>query len=399
MAQYTPLQHVRIDERRFRSEYGKFLASTLDEWASILHLSSKWGFGAIRALAVREVFALASPVDKIVLGRKYTMHDWLFDALVEVCERPEPLTLEEGRRLGMDDVIRIYRARQTLASSPAKAVAAVESVIEQCFHDDVAILCAPLRPFLAPALTPGQVPTHMDSTLATAKLEELDRPFANMFSKITLDSKFSLTSVQCDVVLSCLLDQIRAGGAPALKGAIADLVNLGTTYLPSGYAGSADYRKYHIICEKLAAMIPSSIEDHPRSGLRGSPLFCAYFVNRCLCIRGWDALDSVVDGRHLAGQRRDAAVAFLCGIPIWHKIASDVYLRGLATLMAQMEANDVLETIAVLRTLSDKPESRSFRPEMSKYIQQVVDVTSDMNWLVACRAKVGDRLRLLQNVP
>jgi hypothetical protein len=93
-------------------EFGKHTLSTLDEWTSVLGLASKWGFESIRSLALQELLPLASPVDKIVLGRKYGFDDWLKPAFSDVCARAEPLSLEEAEKMSNTDVTRIFQARE-----------------------------------------------------------------------------------------------------------------------------------------------------------------------------------------------------------------------------------------------------------------------------------------------
>ncbi|KAF7979223.1 hypothetical protein HWV62_43178 [Athelia sp. TMB] len=84
---------------------------TTQQWASILLLADKWGFESIRLLAI-DCLATAAPVDKIVLGRRYRIAAWLPGAYNAVCTREAPLTVEEGIRLGVEDVVRIAAARQ-----------------------------------------------------------------------------------------------------------------------------------------------------------------------------------------------------------------------------------------------------------------------------------------------
>ncbi|KZP25146.1 hypothetical protein FIBSPDRAFT_687255, partial [Athelia psychrophila] len=92
--------------------FGLYSVSTVDEWSSILHLADKWSFESVRALAITQLAPIASPIDKIVLGRRYGVNEWLSGAYGAVCVQPAALTLDEGRRLGVDDVIRIYAIRQ-----------------------------------------------------------------------------------------------------------------------------------------------------------------------------------------------------------------------------------------------------------------------------------------------
>lgn len=80
--------------------------------SAILKLAAEWKFESIRFLAISKLAPIASPIDKIILGRKYNVEFWLHHAYIAVCMRPEPLTREEGRRLGVDDVIDICAIRQ-----------------------------------------------------------------------------------------------------------------------------------------------------------------------------------------------------------------------------------------------------------------------------------------------
>jgi hypothetical protein len=86
-----------------------------DDWASVLHIASEFGFDSIRRLAVRNLFPLASPVDKIVFGHRYGISEWLLDAYVAVCTRSEPITREEGDALGVKDIIQIGGIREAIA--------------------------------------------------------------------------------------------------------------------------------------------------------------------------------------------------------------------------------------------------------------------------------------------
>jgi hypothetical protein len=65
-------------------------------------------------LAVTELSKLAGPVEKIVLGRRHAIEDWLPPAYHALCIRQAPLSFEEGLRLGVAEVIRIAEARQLI---------------------------------------------------------------------------------------------------------------------------------------------------------------------------------------------------------------------------------------------------------------------------------------------
>ncbi|KZP20418.1 hypothetical protein FIBSPDRAFT_861642 [Athelia psychrophila] len=93
---------------------------TTVQWTSILHLAAKWGFENIKLLAIDSLTAHAIPIDKIVLGRRYGIADWLSGAYEAVCTRADPLTLEEGMKLGVEDTVRISAARQVYGTGKAR---------------------------------------------------------------------------------------------------------------------------------------------------------------------------------------------------------------------------------------------------------------------------------------
>ena len=62
---------------------------------------------------------IASPTDKIVLGRLYEEGSgWLVQAFTKMAHRDEPPTQVEGRRLGVDDLVIIGQLRHRLQQCP-----------------------------------------------------------------------------------------------------------------------------------------------------------------------------------------------------------------------------------------------------------------------------------------
>ncbi|KAF7968658.1 hypothetical protein HWV62_29737 [Athelia sp. TMB] len=99
----------------YPKKYGVLEPSTIDEWNTILDLADRWGFTQLRTLAIEQITPIASPVEIIVLGRRYSIDavDWCrANAYSDLCLRPGALSLEEGNLLGMDDVIKIFTIRQ-----------------------------------------------------------------------------------------------------------------------------------------------------------------------------------------------------------------------------------------------------------------------------------------------
>jgi hypothetical protein len=61
----------------------------------------------IRKLAINKLAECAGPVDKITLGHRYNVKEWLGPAYLALAMRKEPLTGEEGRKIGVEALVRI----------------------------------------------------------------------------------------------------------------------------------------------------------------------------------------------------------------------------------------------------------------------------------------------------
>ncbi|KAJ7647890.1 hypothetical protein FB45DRAFT_734421 [Roridomyces roridus] len=90
---------------------------TVEEWTSVLSLATRWDFFSLRELAMQYLDQNTAAVERIALGRRYDIPSWLTAAYTEVCERKDPLTLAEGRLLGVDDTIRIGQVRHSIRYS------------------------------------------------------------------------------------------------------------------------------------------------------------------------------------------------------------------------------------------------------------------------------------------
>lgn len=90
---------------------------SLEEWTSVLKLSSMWQFQEIRARAIK---AMESPtflmdsdlVNKIVVARRFAISSWLVPSLNALVQREKPLDLLEGNRLGLEWVLKVAEARE-----------------------------------------------------------------------------------------------------------------------------------------------------------------------------------------------------------------------------------------------------------------------------------------------
>jgi hypothetical protein len=96
--------------------YNALETRTFEQWSAILDLSTRWGFTSIRDLAIRCIKP-PNPLDRLILARKHALEKWILPALLDLCERPEPLSLEEARLMDFEDVVLVGSVRQTVRSS------------------------------------------------------------------------------------------------------------------------------------------------------------------------------------------------------------------------------------------------------------------------------------------
>ncbi|KAH9051019.1 hypothetical protein EDB83DRAFT_2169044, partial [Lactarius deliciosus] len=84
-----------------------------EQWRSVLHLSTRWGFASLRKLALRSINPPTS-YDRLILARTYAVDDWILPALTALCERKAPLSLDEARGMSMEDVVLVASVREDI---------------------------------------------------------------------------------------------------------------------------------------------------------------------------------------------------------------------------------------------------------------------------------------------
>ena len=84
-----------------------------EEWRSVLHLSTRWGFASIRKLALGSINP-PTPHDRLLLARTYSVDDWVIPALSALSERTTPLSLSEARQMSIEDVVLVSTVREDI---------------------------------------------------------------------------------------------------------------------------------------------------------------------------------------------------------------------------------------------------------------------------------------------
>lgn len=71
-----------------------------------------WNFTDLRGHLLPLAETVLGDVDKIILARELGIREWLVPAYVELCQRPEPLNIEEATKLGMQGFWMISNMRE-----------------------------------------------------------------------------------------------------------------------------------------------------------------------------------------------------------------------------------------------------------------------------------------------
>lgn len=90
---------------------------SLAEWIALLSISTRFEMPKVRARAISEIASLdrdIDPVERIVLAQKYNVPEWLSDAYIALCEREQPLSAHEARKLEGDIPYLVAEAREAV---------------------------------------------------------------------------------------------------------------------------------------------------------------------------------------------------------------------------------------------------------------------------------------------
>ncbi|KAG8918127.1 hypothetical protein FRC01_002037 [Tulasnella sp. 417] len=83
------------------------------EWASAYRLAEMWDFAQLRDYIFKHLDkSVKDPVPRIEYADLLGFEDWIVPALARLCERSEPLTIEEGMRLGIARFAEVCKHRE-----------------------------------------------------------------------------------------------------------------------------------------------------------------------------------------------------------------------------------------------------------------------------------------------
>ncbi|PBK86911.1 hypothetical protein ARMGADRAFT_1086017 [Armillaria gallica] len=89
---------------------------SVNGWVSVLTLSSLWRMSVRKTAMERLTSRLSqiSPVDRILLGRRYSVAHWISSGYEELASREGVVSLEEAERVGLGTALRIEHIRESL---------------------------------------------------------------------------------------------------------------------------------------------------------------------------------------------------------------------------------------------------------------------------------------------
>ena len=149
---------------------------SFEELSSILDLSTRWGFTSIRDMAIR-CMEPPTPGERLTLGRKHGVDEWIPLALRELCERPQPLTADEARLMDFEDVVLVGSVREQVRNNALTVNSAgISDCIEALRRGEpwtMPLVGAPSPP------SPTSTPVPVTSSPATAFGASTTSPITN----------------------------------------------------------------------------------------------------------------------------------------------------------------------------------------------------------------------------
>lgn len=94
---------------------------SLQYWTDLLSISTKYQLESIRTVAIKGIDTFRpeiDPVEKYALATKHMVKEWEGSSFKMLCQRPDPLTVEEAKKLGVVVVTEVFREREKIRSKP-----------------------------------------------------------------------------------------------------------------------------------------------------------------------------------------------------------------------------------------------------------------------------------------
>ncbi|KAI5988173.1 hypothetical protein EDD15DRAFT_1388803 [Pisolithus albus] len=121
-----------------RYRYG---GESKETWLAIITLATRWGFGSMRELAIRQLERFSmSPVDRIALYKEHNIDKkLLLPSYIDLCKSPTLPSPADAKRLQLETILRLADARERalLRAAEHGCVSPTSSVLE---NDELATI-------------------------------------------------------------------------------------------------------------------------------------------------------------------------------------------------------------------------------------------------------------------
>jgi hypothetical protein len=108
---------------------------SVQEWTSILKLSTMWEFDEIRKIAIANLEELPiDVVETIVMARDYHITAWFIPSLNKYAKLDRPISVEDMDRLGLEYILKVVEARQGEMCKLSSFSASGNLVCRQCYN-------------------------------------------------------------------------------------------------------------------------------------------------------------------------------------------------------------------------------------------------------------------------
>ena len=158
-----------------------------EQWKSVLHVSTHWGFASLRRLALGSIEP-PTPFDQLLLARAYSVDEWVLPALSELCERTVPLSLKEARQMSTEDIVLVTTVREDIRHHALQVdTAEIPHCIEAAQAGMVAIAAAAsTRAFRPPKSDATSSPSARGSRLSIGSMGTKDDEDEDAKTAVTL---------------------------------------------------------------------------------------------------------------------------------------------------------------------------------------------------------------------
>ncbi|KAH9833511.1 uncharacterized protein C8Q71DRAFT_187066 [Rhodofomes roseus] len=102
----------------YPKRFGHGDLTTYAEWSAALNLAHLWEFDAVADWIAQRVEETCTLVEQIVTARKWNRQNWCWDACAKLCQRRQPLSLEEAMFMGIEEAVRISHLRERSRGHP-----------------------------------------------------------------------------------------------------------------------------------------------------------------------------------------------------------------------------------------------------------------------------------------